>query len=889
MTIVRFYALDRVFTQKKPFTTRGSLIAAAIVIVLNGAYCLVNQLLDGSLTVEYVREVEACDGSQWFRNAAIIFQWVIWAACGVLMFRLRNIQSSFNEFRESMAIFVIIILLLIETTVINVHFRRFPLQKARRIEKTVVDMVASTLVVWLFIGYPVIMSIFNRRKYEMEWIERLASDRNKGNYELGPASNHMSYARMNDSSYANKQVFMEDNADSTYLTSHRPFDNQHPMNIERVLSNDKADGNGAPSDPLHHKVHVHEPLFAQSMLLPRVFVKEEPSQNAVEYEYPMYDVLLAFGDSITQCAGDPEYEGYIAYLSRLYQRQMDVINRGFSGYNTTRARTIVSQVLPIAKRRSDKKNSSGSLSNWIGYANSPLFAFPKVKSSTKTIWPERDYTFPQNSRALRLCIFFFGTNDAAVSTWHQHNPIESFRDNLLYFVSLLRDPSSKHYSPSTKILFITPPPVGDRMVEEKVRIEGGIVTNKNKLAWEYAQMVKKVADEVNTPYVDLYAKIEELVKSNQTSTTKDSQAVNFEGYDGYLADGIHLNSAGNRLLYNMIQKTIGQNWPELKPPKAPSHLIASIWTSNNVGMIKVSPKIVEYEYPMYDVLLAFGDSITQYADDPENQGYLAYLSRLYQRQMDVINRGFSGYNTTRAREIVSQVLPITKQPSNYGLLGPLARWFGSTDTSLFAFPKVDKESETIWPERDDTFPQNSRALRLCIFFFGTNDAAVSTWHQHNPIESFRDNLLYFVSLLRDPSSKHYSPSTKILFITPPPVGDRMVEERARIEGETVFNQNALARQYAQVVREVANEVNTPYVDLYEQIEALAKRSRTSAASDSGSQVVGFEGYDSYLVDGIHLNKQGNRLLYSMILMTIRKNWPELEPFAPPRAKMPKRG
>ncbi|KAJ1752804.1 isoamyl acetate-hydrolyzing esterase [Coemansia sp. RSA 1821] len=289
---------------------------------------------------------------------------------------------------------------------------------------------------------------------------------------------------------------------------------------------------------------------------------------------------------------------------------------------------------------------------------------------------------------------------------------------------------------------------------------------------------------------------------------------------------------------------------------------------------------------MYDVLLAFGDSITQYAGDPENQGYLAYLSRLYQRQMDVLNRGFSGFNTTSAREIVSQVLPVTKQPSKYGLLSPLARWFGSTDTSFFTLPSVNKDSETIWPERDDAFPQNSRALRICIFFFGTNDATISSWHQHTPIEKFRENLLYFVSLLRDPNSKHYSPSTKILFITPPPVGDRMVKEKAKIEGRWPFNRNSLARQYAQVVREVASKVNAPYVDLYAKIEALAKRDRENATANNEGNAVDFEGYDNYLVDGIHLNRLGNRLLYGMVLLTIRKNWPELEPFAPPRAKMP---
>ncbi|KAJ2371075.1 hypothetical protein H4S02_009677, partial [Coemansia sp. RSA 2611] len=53
MTIVRFYALDRVFNQKKSFTTRSNLIAGVVVIILNVVYCLVNQLISGALTVEF--------------------------------------------------------------------------------------------------------------------------------------------------------------------------------------------------------------------------------------------------------------------------------------------------------------------------------------------------------------------------------------------------------------------------------------------------------------------------------------------------------------------------------------------------------------------------------------------------------------------------------------------------------------------------------------------------------------------------------------------------------------------------------------------------------------------------------------------------------------------
>ncbi|KAJ2616849.1 hypothetical protein H4S08_000589 [Coemansia sp. RSA 1365] len=176
MNIVRFFALDRVFNQKKPFTARSSIVAFALVVVLNVTYCLVNQLISDSLTVEYVPALEACNITMAFRIAALVFQWILWIGVSVLIFRLRNIQSSFNEFYESIAIFVVIIALLIESTVTNVHYKYYVLEQPRRIEKTIMDAAASNLVVWLIMAYPVAMCLFRHKSYERWWLERLTDD-----------------------------------------------------------------------------------------------------------------------------------------------------------------------------------------------------------------------------------------------------------------------------------------------------------------------------------------------------------------------------------------------------------------------------------------------------------------------------------------------------------------------------------------------------------------------------------------------------------------------------------------------------------------------------------------------------------------------------------------
>ncbi|KAJ1851454.1 hypothetical protein LPJ76_006078 [Coemansia sp. RSA 638] len=265
MCIVRFYALDRVFNQKKPFTVWSSLISGGAVIVLNVAYCLVNQLISGSLTIEYVPSLEVCNVTQAFRIAALTFMWIIWAAVGVLFFRLRNIQSTFNEFYESIAIFAVIIGLLIESSITNLYYIYYILEKRRRIQKTVVDMAAANLVIWLFIGYPVFMCIFRREKYEQQWLEKLAQDSPNHAFNNNNITNNgTSYAKMNDNFestfYNDQRLGSMDMSTLDYNNGHHPFsNNSHPLNIESALNGEPIfDGNALPS-AMRNNLHIQRP------------------------------------------------------------------------------------------------------------------------------------------------------------------------------------------------------------------------------------------------------------------------------------------------------------------------------------------------------------------------------------------------------------------------------------------------------------------------------------------------------------------------------------------------------------------------------------------------------------------------------------------------------
>jgi lysophospholipase L1-like esterase len=96
-------------------------------------------------------------------------------------------------------------------------------------------------------------------------------------------------------------------------------------------------------------------------------------------------LIIAYGDSITQRG----YAGWLGLLSDWYTRKVDILNRGFSGYQ----------------------------SRW-GFD-----MFPEVVL--------------QNS--VDMVIIFFGANDAVVPEVLQHVPLKRYEENLLSMAKQLKE------------------------------------------------------------------------------------------------------------------------------------------------------------------------------------------------------------------------------------------------------------------------------------------------------------------------------------------------------------------------------------------------------------------------------------------------------------------
>ncbi|PON99114.1 Lipase [Trema orientale] len=208
----------------------------------------------------------------------------------------------------------------------------------------------------------------------------------------------------------------------------------------------------------------------------------------------------------------------------------------------------------------------------------------------------------------------------------------------------------------------------------------------------------------------------------------------------------------------------------------------------------------------------FGDSITE--ESFGDGGWGASLAHHFSRTVDVVLRGYSGYNTRWALKVIEKVLPA----ADHGGAAPLAVtvFFGANDACL--------------PDRCSAF-------------------------QHVPLDEYKPNLHSIVSFL-----KNRWPTTRILLITPPPI-----DEEGRLRHPYVENPsnqpertNEAAGAYARACVAVAGESGISVIDLWTKMQQFPDWEK------------------SFLRDGLHLTPSGNRIVFEEVVRKLMEEGVSLE-------------
>ena len=160
-------------------------------------------------------------------------------------------------------------------------------------------------------------------------------------------------------------------------------------------------------------------------------------------------------------------------------------------------------------------------------------------------------------------------------------------------------------------------------------------------------------------------------------------------------------------------------------------------------------------------------------------------------------------------------------------------------------------------------------MQLLTIWFGANDAVPPPSPQHVPRDRYKANLVHLVNMVKSPTSAHYSPDTRIILITPPPVNT--YEREDRVFAET--------KSYAEAVKEVGAQMGVPVADVWTEIWEAAGRDERAC--------------ERFLYDGLHLNDAGYevrssrsariilvdlkalQIVFSSIMKIIKEKYPEI--------------
>lgn len=175
------------------------------------------------------------------------------------------------------------------------------------------------------------------------------------------------------------------------------------------------------------------------------------------------DKFLLFGDSITEFCFDPQLEFAMgAALTNDYVRKIDVVNRGFAGYNSDWALKILPNIL-------------------------------------------------QKEPNVKLATVFFGTNDA-VSHGVQHVELDKYKLNISNIIRLLKEKG-------IKIILISPGLHNETQwfASKPFDTEFRRSNKTNKL---YVDELEKIAKSENISFINTYNLFQNYIKDTNSSDTE---------------------------------------------------------------------------------------------------------------------------------------------------------------------------------------------------------------------------------------------------------------------------------------------------------------------------------------------------------------------------------
>ena len=236
------------------------------------------------------------------------------------------------------------------------------------------------------------------------------------------------------------------------------------------------------------------------------------------------DQFVLFGDSLTERSFLVDRNGWGLQLCQAYIRKVDIINRGYGGYNTDWCIQILPRILHSA-----------------------------AKSATK----------------IKLFTIFLGANDATIPEAKHHVPLKQYEVNLKAMVQMVRSAD-----PETRIVLLTPPPLDDAAWKAFREAQGESLDRGMQTTKVYRDVCLEVAKSENVVCLDTWP------------VFLDAYLTPGPEFAGLFDDGLHFSASGNQRLFDALFALIGASWPDLRPENMPH--ILPFWRDVDTSNVEKS-------------------------------------------------------------------------------------------------------------------------------------------------------------------------------------------------------------------------------------------------------------------------------------------------------------
>ncbi|KAJ1662350.1 hypothetical protein EV178_005956 [Coemansia sp. RSA 1646] len=157
-------------------TTRVYIYGALIFLAIILGYGIPITVLRNTLTVQYVPELGTCIYGTAFIELSFAIVWAGWVSVIIVTIVARNINTSFNEYKEMVIIIILSSITLTYETITHNIVREYVLYRWSRTLSTYMEYLASQTALFVLLGVPIYNCIFNREGYKRQFFEKMRAD-----------------------------------------------------------------------------------------------------------------------------------------------------------------------------------------------------------------------------------------------------------------------------------------------------------------------------------------------------------------------------------------------------------------------------------------------------------------------------------------------------------------------------------------------------------------------------------------------------------------------------------------------------------------------------------------------------------------------------------------